>query len=472
MPQMVAYNTKILFFLQTFCLLSLFTSCQKEFNDSNFTAYFGGEVINPTTNYVLFLKDDVVIDTLYLDQKNQFLKKFDSLAPGLYTFKHEPEYQYVFFDKNDSLMVRINSVDFDESVVFCGRGDEKNNFLMELYLKNDADRKSMFDLFDYDITRFLKSCDSSYQSKQKFYTRKKNEINWSDDFDLYAKTMLDLNHFAKKEIYPVAHKMRMGVNVSKDLPQNYYDHRKKIDFNNNLLIHYSPFVRYLTHMMSNISFQKVSPSTPENEILQMSVTKLNIADTLFKQESVKNKILKNIAFSYLLEDQSIENNKIFLTRYNQLSNDTELESEINKIGQSIQSLKPGNVLPSVTLLDLNGNQIKSESLFNRKTVVFFWTENATSHISAVHKKAIDFNKQYPNYQFVAINIDEDQGKWRKALENYSFGTINEFRAENFEDLKEKWVITKLHRTLIVEPNGVIKNAFVNLFDINFSENLK
>jgi hypothetical protein len=109
---------------------------------------------------------------------------------------------------------------------------------------------------------------------------------------------------------------------------------------------------------------------------------------------------------------------------------------------------------------------------NKKPWFFSGPKMQTSHISAVHKKAIDFQKLHPNYQFVAINIDEDQGKWRKALENYSFGTINEFRAENFEDLKEKWVITKLHRTLIVEPNGVIKNAFVNLFDATFAENLK
>ncbi|MBC8882761.1 hypothetical protein H9X57_03310 [Flavobacterium piscinae] len=47
------------------------------------------------------------------------------MAPGMYTFKYEPEYQYVYFDKNDSLMVRINPVEFDESIVYCGRGDEK-----------------------------------------------------------------------------------------------------------------------------------------------------------------------------------------------------------------------------------------------------------------------------------------------------------------------------------------------------------
>ena len=125
---MIAYSKKLQFsslFLTFFVVIG----CQRQFKDDNFTAYFGGEVMNAKSNFVLFLKDDVVLDTLYLNDKNQFFMKFDSLAPGLYTFKHEPEYQYVYFDKNDSLMVRINSVEFDESVVFCGRGDEKNNLM-------------------------------------------------------------------------------------------------------------------------------------------------------------------------------------------------------------------------------------------------------------------------------------------------------------------------------------------------------
>ena len=85
------------------------------------------------------------------------MHKFDSLTPGLYTFKHHPEYQYVYFDKNDSLMLRVNTFDFDNSIVYCGRGDEKNNFLMELFLKNDADRSLMYDKFDKDVKSFIKN---------------------------------------------------------------------------------------------------------------------------------------------------------------------------------------------------------------------------------------------------------------------------------------------------------------------------
>lgn len=465
---MIAYSKKILFLLNISVVLT-FIGCKKDFSDDNFVAYFGGEVINPKNNYVLFMKDDEVIDTLYLNKKNQFLKKFDSLAPGMYTFMHEPEYQYVYFDKNDSLMVRINSVEFDESVVFCGRGDEKNNFLMELYLKNEDDKNKMFDLFDYPVKKFVDNIDSSYQSKKRFYNDKKKKMNWSEDFDLYAKSMLDFHHFAKKEIYPMAHKMRTGKNVTAMLPVNYYNHRGKIEFNNKLLTTYSPFVRYLTHMMSNVSFHELKETNLEEDVLELHLHKLNIADTLFKNGKTRNKILNNIAFSYLLEDQDVSKNAVFIDRYNQLSTDKNHIEEINKIGGSIQQLKKGNELPEIPLIDLNGKKISSKSILNKKSVVFFWTKNADSHMISAHKKALDFMKKNPTYQYIAINMDDNQGEWKKILETHQFGNINEFRANDFEELKEKWVITKLHRVILLDENGKIDNGFVNLFDVKFEK---
>ena len=65
----------------------------------------------------------------------------------------------------------------------------------------------------------------------------------------------------------------------------------------------------------------INGSIVEDEDLEQHIHKLNIADTLFKNEKIKNKILDNIAFSYLLEDQNMVNNQKFLTRYNELSTD-------------------------------------------------------------------------------------------------------------------------------------------------------
>lgn len=453
--------------------LLLLTSCNKKFKNDNFTAYFGGEVTNPLNRYVLFLKDNKVIDTIPLDRNNRFFKKFDSLAPGLYTFKHEPEYQYVYFDKNDSIMVRMNSNDFDESVVFCGRGEEKNNFLMEMYLKNEEDKNKMFTVFDYDLKKFTHYIDSAYTSRKNYYQTKKESIKWSDEFDFYALAALDFPYYTKKEIYPVVHEIRTGDKVAKKLPKDFYQYRDEIDYNNQDLTNFSPFVKYLTYMLNNMALEKASPSaTPEDKALDMNITKLNIADTLFKNPEIKNTILDNIAFAYLLEDQHIINNKKFLDRYNELSTDKSKQNEITKIGDAIQMLKGGNKLPKVDLINLEGETVSSDNIINGKTVIFFWTENAESHFVTVHKKAMELKAKYPDYNFIAINVDDNQAKWKNNLSKYKFDNVTELRVKDFEQLKDKWVITKIQRVMITNADGTINNAFVNLFDVKFVDNLK
>jgi peroxiredoxin len=460
------------FLIVTAALTSLFCSCNKGYKNDNYTAYFGGEVTNATNPYVLFCKDTEVIDSVKIDANNRFFIKFDSLAPGLYTFKNEPEYQYVYFDKNDSIMVRLNSKDFDNSIIFCGRGDQKNNFLMELYLKNEDDRNKIFDVFDYDLAAFTKNIDSSYASRKQFYTSKKAAIKWSEDFDVYAKAALDFHHYSKKEIYPMAHQMRTGEDLFEKLPKNYYSYRKEINFNNDKLSGFSPFVNYLSHMLNNVAtIHYHNHYTHIDLALRTNINKLNIADTLLKNNTVKNIILNNIAFTYLLEDQNMVNNQIFLDTYHKYSTDKSKKNEILKIGNAIQSLNVGNKLPEVALVDQDNNPISSNAIAAKKTVIFFWSNSLSSHMIAAHKKVLNFKNKYPEYQFIAINLDKDQAEWKKALSKYKFDGITEWRCTDFENLKAKWAIMKVHRTIILNQDGTIKNAFTNLFDLHFEKEL-
>ena len=84
---------------------------------------------------------------------------------------------------------------------------------------------------------------------------------------------------------------------------------------------------------------------------------------------------------------------------------------------------------------------------------------------------MDFAENYPEYQFVSINLDNDQQKWISNLERYNFPGIIEFRGQSFDDIKDKWAITKIHRTIILNDDGTINNAFTNLFDVNFEKYL-
>ncbi|WP_333809111.1 TlpA family protein disulfide reductase [Flavobacterium sp.] len=452
-------------------LFSTLTSCKKVFKEDDYVAYFGGEILNPQEKFVLFLKDDEVIDTIYLDKNNRFMHKFDSLAPGLYTFKHNPEYQYVYFDKNDSLMVRVNTFDFDNSVVFCGRGDEKNNFLMELYLKNEADKDKMYDNFDKDVKSFIKNIDSSFAIRKSFYLKRKAEIGWDENFDVVAKACLNFHHITKKEIYPYAHQFRTGENIRTKLPSNYYEHRKDVDFENALLTNYSPFIKYVSVMLNNVSLQKDHLDLNENS-LENNIEKLNITDTLIKNQKVKNVVLNNVAMMYLLQDQNMYNNQKFIERYLQLTTDDKNKKEITEIYNSVQNLKVGNRLPKIDLIDTANQPVDINNIIKKPTILFFWTSHAESHFVASHKKINDLRAKYPEYEFVAVNVNDSKINWENAMRKYNFKGAKELHAVDFETIRKQWVITKIHRIIILNADGTIKNGFANLFDVNFEQNLK
>jgi hypothetical protein len=448
-------------------------SCDQKFDNNNYTAYFGGQIVNPTNRHILFCKDSKVLDTILLNPDNTFFKKFDSLTPGMYSFKHEPEYQYIYFDKNDSLMVRINAQEFDESITFCGRGDEKNNFLMELYLKNENDQSLMFNVYDNNIAVFTAKIDSSFQSKKKFYNKRKESIGWDENFDKYAKATLEFFHYSKKELYPQVHKMRTGENIEEELPLNFYDFRTSINFNNNEFTSFSPYVRYLSKMMNNLSNNgKWENHSEIDKALLMNSKKLQIADSIFKNEKIKNTVLDNIAFTYLLEDQNIVNNKKFLDQYRLLSTDKNQRNEIKKIGDAIQLLKEDNPLPNAQLVDLNNSNVSIDSIIVKKSVIFFWSKNLESHFVAAHKRVIDLQRKRPDYDFISICVDDKQDKWMSILKNYNFPGIREYRISDFEIVKDIWVVNKIHRTIVLNADGTINNAFVSLFDVNFESKLK
>ena len=449
-------------------LSSVFFSCsKKEINKNDFSAYFGGEIIEPKEQYILFCKDNKVIDTLEIDSNNRFSKKFDSLTPGMYIIKHSDKTKYVYFDKNDSLNLRINTRDFEHASSFFGTGKNKNNFLLELFAENIDNKNNLDFHFGKNYKNFKRSNDSLKDARTAFYLRRKTEIDWSHDFDLYAKAMLDFEYFSRLEIYPFAHLEYTNQNIKDSLPANYYDFRNKIDFNNEKLSEFSPFTRYLAIMLNSM----VSEKKLTNDF-EKNIEKIKIVDSLISNQKVKNKILNNIAFVYLLEDQNIENNKKFLKRYFEISTDSTQQNEIIKIKNSIKNLNDNNKLPKVDLVDTNNNSYNLNEKIDKNTVIVFWSKNAINHYNASQKKINELAKTNPNYNFISINIDNDYEKWSKIVKYRNNPNTIELQAKDFAKLKDLWIVNRLNRTIVLNSDGTIKKVFANIFDEDFQEKLR
>ena len=455
-----------------FLLLAIsLVSCKDGFIVENHVAYFGGEIENPKNNFVVFMKNDKVVDTFYLDKNNRFFHKFDSLTPGLYSFKHDPEYQYVFFDKNDSLMIRLNSNDFDNTLMFCGRGDEKNNFMMELYLKDMKLKNDLFDVYEQPEKVFSKYLEASNKKITELYSKRKSFIKWSEEFDEVAKANILLNYAYKKEVFPIVHEFKTGENIKTKLPKSYYNYRKKIDVNQANLLYYSPFINYMTSMLNNIVLTK-NKGNLDDMSLENNIKKLEIVDTLVKNKHVKNLVINNIANMYLLSDQCSVNNGKFFTLYSKMVSDKKMKSKVMETASNIQKLRNNNVLPKVSLLDMNNQPVDLNKLITKKTIIYFWNKQSDSHSFYSHKKIDELKAKYSSIQFIAININNSQEDWLKEIKDKNFSNSIELRATDFKELQNNWVINKVYRTMIINKNGTINNAFVSLFDANFESYLQ
>jgi len=452
-------------------LLVLLCSCNNH-DKNEYVAYFGGEIQNPTSKYVLFCKGEKVIDTIFLKKDNTFYKKFDSLAPGLYNFKNEPEYQYVYFDKNDSLMIRLNANDFDNSLIFCGRGDQKNNFLIEFFLKNEKDKDKLFEAFNYDVSKYNQLILAIQKENQDFYSKKKEAVKWSDGFDEIAQASINYSYYIKKEIYPFIHLMRTGETVKNKLPQDFYSYRNKVNFNDKKIEDFVPYTTFINHYINNRADDlNVNTNDENKKLLAINMRKLDIADSLLTNTTIKNNIVNNIAYQFLQENKSYENTQKFIEKYKKLVADSEARDAVLETSMSAEKILNGKKLIPVELVNYNGTKINSEKVFNKPTVICFWNSKLISHYEAVHDKIKILKNKFPNYQFIAINIDNFSADWKKVLETKKYPLQNEYHVTNFESLRDKWAVGKIHRVIILNPDGTIKNGFSNLFEMNFEKEL-
>ena len=129
-----------------------FVGCSS--NSKHTETYFGGKIINPKSDYVVLYSMDKVIDTMYLAKDNTFLGKLESVNEGLYYFMHGNENQYIYLEPQDSLMLRLNAWSFDESMVFAGKGAERNNILIDCFLEDEKDNRMFYKLNHLEANEF------------------------------------------------------------------------------------------------------------------------------------------------------------------------------------------------------------------------------------------------------------------------------------------------------------------------------
>lgn len=454
-------------FLLSFIALSTLACSHKV--KENSTVFFGGEIVNPTSDYVVLFRNDRVIDSAKLDKNHRFSFILKDIQEGLYHFDHSPELQYVYLREGDSILTRLNTMEFDESLVFSGKGSEINNFLIDMFLAHEQEEPLVEEYYALDSDTFSKKIDALYAEKIEYLYELIADHDLSDKAKAVAKAAIDYTIFMYKEKYPFCHKKKTGEEIICDLPDSFYTYRKTIDVNNKELTYFRPYFDFIKYHFGNLSYTTCKKKCDDAKKLtsvplHFSMYKLHLVDSLVKEEELRNLLFRNVAINYLLKKREPgETCRVFLEKFQTLSTQQKHKEEITQLYQSIQNLQPYKNLPNLVLTDINNSTVSLKEISkNTTTVFYFWTGTQKNHLKNVIQHIKKLKEEHPGHRFVGINLKTNHPKWIQMVEEYKLDEGNQFYGKNFKELQTAMIIDGLNKCVIAQDTLVV-DGFADLY---------
>ena len=304
-------------YLRILLILLLFFSCK-----SDNKTVFSGKILNNTSDSISIYKDNNMIYESVVDVDGLFNITIDTITSGLYTFYHEPEFQYIIIDENDNLQIRLNTLDFDESLVYTGKGSSKNNFLMDVFLRSENDELEINSKLDLAFDTFKNLVDSLYNKQMNSFKLFKENNILSNSSKEIINTAIIYPYISKFHSYIIRNNIE--EEIQKDLFINY---QNEISYDLDALAYFKPYIDFLyLHIYNNVKIKK----DYENS-LDFNIQRLSYTDKIIKSKLVKSRVLRFHAFGFILQRQDDVKNKTFLKAFFEISKDKKVNEEINNL---------------------------------------------------------------------------------------------------------------------------------------------
>ena len=447
-------------FLVVFILITIY-SCNQTPQQSSLT-YFGGQIINPKGDYVFLVKDGNIVDSTLLDEEHKFLLKFNLDKESLFHFKHGNEFQYLYLQPNDSVLVRLNTWDFDESMVFSGKGAEKNNFLINLFVMNEIEDIKFYPFYQSDSKSFSKKIDSSITSKEKLFLKfKSSNQNVSEGFLKIVNAGIYLPTYRKKENYAYGHKKLLNLNKYPTLDKQFYNYRKKINLNDSSLIQYHSYQNYLNSLVYNKASQIIEKDTLNQNI---SLIALKVIVEQSNNKTIKDLLLKQTIMESFLKDSPCKFHDDELEFYYNNSSNKEDKLRITKLNNDSNSLINNDLFKDFVIID-SQNSLKyiNSLILNRNTVIYFWSLDSMSEEYLISR--INFlETHFPSILFIGINTNSSKASIDKTM---SLPLNNQYFLPD-NSYGKKHISSNFPRAILINKNGIIENSFTFLASKHFN----
>lgn len=467
----------------TLLVLLLFTfllnSCKSE-NHKGY-AIFGGQIVNPTASKIFLKKSGKVVDSSKVDDFNRFYFKLINPEDGLYEFSYNKESQLIYLEDNDSILLHINTFNFDESIAFSGDGFKKNNFITSLFIQNEMAED--FLVRNSALKPHLVSAKIQNQLDHNLARIEKisTQVELSEGYQKFARKAAHIQYYDLKE--------RFYFFISKYYPEkrklftkDYFSYRDDLDFNDEEFQFYYTNIRLIDNYLKNKVFDicikentEVLDCTKNNNYSNIE-RKAYLLDSITTLPKLKDRFYSRFGKQGVLLSNDTITSKKTIALLTELDYKKEGIQELNNLLYLQKLFLPGSDMSSVKVVDVDKNVFTLKDVITKPTVLHSWNIDSYLHHSSNHKTLKKLSEKYPEVDFIGITTDyvnftEDQSSinpWIKIVEEHKYNPKYEYHILT-SPVASKLLKNYTNKVIFVDRSGKITIGATLLNDSDFEQ---
>lgn len=439
-------------YLLSLATLFFIMSCKEEVKTPEY-AVINGKIMNPVNDKLAINGGDLheeitvnadgsLVDTLSIDQ------------PGIYTLDHGRERTYIYLKNGQDLKLTLNAQQFDETLVYEGKGSNENNYLAKKVLANDS-------IINQNSVAFYSLNENEFKSRlDEIENYHKGNLNAIEDLDSdFLETEnknLVYDKYAFMKNYERSHRYYTKNNEFTTSEDFYPADLKNIKFDDaNSYRNSEAYKQMAFSSVLNAIFEELG-----DDYQSASVEQLKVIDSL-QIPQLKNDVVGYLG-SFLMSPGN-PNMKEIHEYFQTVATDDAIKTKLDENYAKYKDLTKGN--PSPQFVDYENHKGGTTSLADLKGKYVYidvwatWCGPCKKEIPSL--KLVEKQYHGKNIAFVSTSIDKaaDHNKWVDMVKDENLGGIQLF-AENDWNSKfvKAYAIEGIPRFILVDPQGNIVSA--------------
>jgi thiol-disulfide isomerase/thioredoxin len=442
--------------LLPFFLAILIFSCTETVQDSS-KVRISGIVDNPAGENVRILFPEDTTYTVDLDSANAFYLEFDRDTAGYAYFYHGRERASIFLKPGDSLKITLDANEFDETLAFQGEGAAPNNYLAEAFLLNEK-VPSPYGLVDMSPSeedrtfesvngpKFLQVLDSVYDINITLISQ------WEPKLD---PQFVEVEK-AKRVYSTASFKQNIGQQLGYfdiELPEDYYDYERSLDFARPDLAEVSEYTGYLGNYIGARVYDKTI--TNMTEYIASIPESFALADSVFQDPTIKSTVL-SIYFEQFGRMVDFETMTDLRSEYDDVLSTADKEKVDQQIAQ-LEKIREGSEVPNFTFYTLEDDSVKLTDYRGKIVYIDFWATWCGPCIGEQpYLEKIIESLGEEKIEFISLSTDATRDPWKKMVTDRDLsGTHLWTEGAWSADIMDYFMINGIPHYVIIDENGKI-----------------